>query len=292
MQKVLILGAYGLLGYPLSSFLEGLGFSVFRHGRGSDAEISIDFTKIKLLKDFLNEECINVVINLVAATNVDLCEEDYRYAYEANVEYIYAIVEGLKAMGKDRPHLIQISTDQVYNNIGPHHENCTEAINRYAVSKLVGENIASQVHATILRTNFFGRSRGCGKLSFSDWIINALTEKNEIKVFDDIQISSLHISTLCEAIATVVDQKIPGIFNLGCLDGGSKADFSLRFGHGLGFDCKNLRVTTSDSVKLLAKRPKDMRMNSLAFQRQFSFPLPTFNSQIDLAIKEYLNEKL
>lgn len=292
MRSVLILGAYGLVGYPLSSYLEGVGNKVYRHGRKETAEISLDITNSDSLRQFISEKSIDVVINLVAATSVDLCEGDSNYAYDANAKIVQKIVDSIQSIkGSLHPHLIQFSTDHVYGGKGPHSENQVLVLNEYAKSKLAGEIIASSVNATILRTNFFGRSDCPNRSGFSDWIFNALISDSQINIFDDIFISALHMSTLCEAIRCVIDKKIYGIFNLGSLDGGSKAYFALKFGRGLGFSCENFSTVSSKAGTFIAKRPCDMRMDSTSFSRAFNFELPSFDSQIDLAIKEYSDAK-
>lgn len=281
-----------MIGYPLSSYLEGVGYKIYRHGRKEDAEISLDITNSDSLGQFISEKSIDVVINLIAATNVDLCESDPNYAYVANAEIVQKIVDSIQSIkGNLHPHLIQFSTDHVYGGKGPHSENQVLILNEYARSKLAGEVNALSVNATILRTNFFGRSDCPNRSGFSDWIFNALISDSQINIFDDIFISALHMSTLCKAIRCVIEKKIYGIFNLGTLDGGSKAYFALKFGRGLGFNCKNLSAVSSKTGTFIAKRPSDMRMDSTSFSRAFNFVLPSFDSQIDLAIKEYLNAK-
>ena len=71
-KNILILGSSGLLGnYLLNRFKLLNKFSVFGFARSIHGELSeIYLTKI------INKNNINIVINCIAQTNVDLCEKN------------------------------------------------------------------------------------------------------------------------------------------------------------------------------------------------------------------------
>ena len=74
----------------------------------------------------------NTVINLIANTNVDECEQYPKLAFEANVKVVENIVDAYREFPF---HLIHISTDQIYDSKGPNIESKINPINVYAITK-------------------------------------------------------------------------------------------------------------------------------------------------------------
>ena len=73
-------------------------------------------------------------------------------------ELVKNIVNAVKRSQLNKnPHLIQISTDQIYSGKGPHKESKIKLINHYARTKYNGEKEALKIKSTILRTNFIGK---------------------------------------------------------------------------------------------------------------------------------------
>lgn len=289
MSKVLILGAQGLLGCSLSSYLERHGIQVFRQSRKPGSEVSIDPTDSGALQRTLESIAPDAVVNLIALTDVDQCEGNTLQAYEANVRVVETFGEALRKSGH-KAHFIQVSTDHLYGGTGPHPEDAVAPCNVYALSKLAGEYAALAFPCTILRTNFFGKSRCNTRTSLTDWIVKSLKAGTNITVFDDVLISALHIDTLCRAILHTIHARLPGTFNLGCSDGCSKAHLALTLAGHLGLDASLMRVGSSTSVPMRTQRPTDMRLDVRKFTASFGFELPTIDSQIFLAAQEYTNE--
>lgn len=287
-SRVLVIGAYGLLGSLLSDWLTKSGHSVFRQGRNSDAEQPADPSDATTLAGLIDHCCPDVIINLVAETNVDLCEEDPQRAFLANVRIVESVSEAIIGSRlHTAPHLVHISTDQVYDGIGPHSELDTRPCNVYALSKYAGELAAERVKATVLRTNFAGRSRCAGRTSLSDWIVTSLQAGKHITVFDDVLFSALSISTLCSFIENTMCHKIPGIFNVGTRDGISKAQFAVRLAKCLQLDNSLMTVGTSSDVTLRARRPKDMRLDTARFEKTFGLSMPSMDEEILVIAEGY-----
>ena len=277
-----------MLGSTLCRKIVECGHIVFRQGRSISAEICVDPVDSDAMMVVLRKIQADTIVNLVALTDVEQCEINPREAYRANVQVVESVVHALdKFNGDQMPHLIQISTDQVYDGQGPHRENRVDPCNVYALSKLAAEFVVARRSVTVLRTNFIGHSHCGGRTGLTDWIINALSAKQRIVVFEDVLFSALHIDMLCQAIELAIRKQHAGIFNVGCRDGGSKAYLAFALAERLGFDASLLTVGHSHESKLRARRPLDMRMNVSHFELYFGFIAPTFESQIDLVAKEY-----
>ena len=284
-ERVLITGATGLLGTPLSASLENRGFPVITLSRGPASDATIDLCQTDAVFDFLNRITPGAIVNLVALTNVDRCEENRQSAYLQNVRTVEVLIEWIQAHPSTR--FIHISTDQVYDSEGLKKEHEITLRNVYAITKYCSEVVASKAGATILRTNFFGRSLVQGRISLSDWVIDNLRNGTPINLFSDIFFSPLSLSTLVKMIEKVLESPLPGVYNLGSHGGMSKCDFALRIAETFGLSTSKTRIVDSTAFTFNAPRPKDMRMDSELFERTFSVALPSLDDEIASLRNEY-----
>jgi dTDP-4-dehydrorhamnose reductase len=289
VSSILVLGAYGLVGQSLCLRYEAAGCRVLRQGRRAGSQLRFDPIDIKELISVFCRERPDSVVNLVSATNVDACETNPALAYHANVRPVEMLVAAICSVGGTRPNLVQISTDHVYDGLGPHLEDGANPCNVYALSKFAGELAASRADATILRVNLFGRSRARERISLSDWIVGSLRTGKRITVFDDVLFSALHLNTLCDYIVRATEMPKPGVFNVGSKDGISKADFAFALADALQLDRGLMTVGKSSAANLRARRPLDMRMNVGAFETTFNVVTPSIESQIRIASSEYFD---
>jgi dTDP-4-dehydrorhamnose reductase len=293
MSTVIVFGASGLLGASLLPVLRARGHTVLAQSRAPGADLCLDPSDRTLVSAVLSAHRPTAVVNLVAATNVDLCETQTELAWQANARVVSAIAGGIAAWSGEsafRPHLVHVSTDQVYAGTGPHSENEVNPINVYGLSKYTGELIATQVGATILRSNFYGRSRCPSRVSFSDWLVSSLREKTPITVFDDVKFSAIHSDTLCNIIARSIELRPIGIFNAGCRDGISKAGFALCLARTLDLPTDYVRIGVSADLALKARRPLDMTMQVGRLEAALRLQCPNMYQEIVHTAKEYLND--
>jgi len=287
MNTILVTGATGLLGRSLIPYLKNCGHKVVTQARVEDADFLVELAIKNNVFDLLNNINPTVIINLVGLTSVELCQEQTNAAYLANSRTVENLAQWIK-QSVSGCHLIQISTDHVYDGTGPHTEENVTLTNNYALSKYSGELAATLVPSTILRTNFIGLSQAPNRESLTDWIFDSLKNNENIKVLDDVFFSPLSMSTLSEMIHLVIERRPIGIFNLGSRNGMSKADFDFNFADCLGLQTKTMtRITTEQATFLKAYRPKDMRLDCRKFENTFQITLPDLHYEIQLAAKDY-----
>ncbi len=281
------MGANGFLGIHLYNYLK-TKYKIIRLGRKKNNDFVLKkITKYNFLK-ILKKNLPDVIINLIAITNVDLCENRRKKAEEINSKIVKNTVKAINEINsKKRIFFLQISTDQVYSGKGPHKEKFAKPVNTYGKTKLNGERYIKNINGCILRTNFVGKSLKNDKKSFTDWIFNSLKNGKTIPVFKNIKFSPLSTETLCKYINLVIKKKIKGIYNLGSKNGMSKAEFAINFAKKLNLDTKLLKVTNYKKEFLIAKRPLDMRMNVKFFERKFRTRLKSLNYEINLISKCY-----
>jgi dTDP-4-dehydrorhamnose reductase len=255
---------------------------VFAHGRGERADVRGDVTVRDDVARAVESARPDVVINLVGLTNVDACERDPDGAYRLNVQPVEHLVDILSGQ-PGHAHLIHISTDQVYDAPGENPESAVVLRNTYALTKLWAERVAGEMRATVLRTNFFGRSHTPGRTSLSDWIVAGGRAGKEMVFFTDVFFSPLSVETLNAALARVVEQRHPGVYNLGSAGGMSKRDFAHLIGRRLGLDLSAARDGVQTDLRLEARRPSGMAMDSARFEKKFNFKIPMLEHEIQTA---------
>ena len=282
-NNIIIFGAYGFLGNHLSKSLSSK-YNVYRQGRGPDSQIKTDLLDCNKILDILHKIKPICVINLIAETNVDLCESNPETAFIANS----LIPKKLsKAVSKysDKLRFIHFSTDQLYNskNFLDNHEDNPNLINVYSITKYLGEREIVCNNKIILRTNFIGFSNytNIKKLSFVDWVINKSVSKIKSTLFDDVFISPLHINSISFYLENfIIQSTITGTFNFGSNNGFSKSDIATKILNEINLDSSNFKIGKLNELKLSAKRPNDMRMNLNKIENKFKFKLPDLNEEI------------
>ncbi len=240
------------------------------------------------LTDALRDLRPDVVANLVALTDVDQCEQDLAAAYRSNVQVVADVAAAIDDAATGS-HLVSISTDQLYSGPGPHHEDAVGPINVYALSKYAGELCALKAPAaTVLRTNFVGRSMAYPSKGLSSWLFTTLSSKNRLTAFSDVFFSPLDMRSLSACVARVIAQPQSGVFNLGSRGGCSKEHFAREFARICSLDASLIDSGSVATARLKAPRPGDMRMDVTRFERQFGVQLPSTSDVIEAAANEYL----
>lgn len=283
MEKVVVVGASGLLGSSLCNHLKNNGFKVVTVARNSitcdyriKANISSELDKV------LEIENPDYIVNLAALTNVDKCEEDYPLAEDSNSE----IPKNIAHSEFSRAFVIHISTDHIYDKPNSKEEDII-LLNNYAKSKLQGEYQCDMARTVVLRTNFFGRSQSDNSSSLCDEIYNKVKRGDHLKLFNDVFFSPVSIKTLCHVILTCIDRKITGIYNVGSKGGMSKELFLKTFLNKVGFRDFLYESVSVDSLDLDVTRPKDMTMDVSLFEKVYGFDLPLLLDEIESVADEF-----
>jgi dTDP-4-dehydrorhamnose reductase len=226
------------------------------------------------------------IINTAALADVDECERHPQRAYLGNVRIVENLATWIAASG-GHCHLVQLSTDQVYDGPGDHRENDVTISNYYGMSKYAGELAAAVAGATVVRTNFFGPAADSARRSWSDWLVESLTTARRITVFEDVQFSPLSLSRLAALLESAAIRRRSGTYNLGSKHGMTKADFAFALAAALQLPTLTMARGSSADLKLTAPRPKGMCMDSSRFEQKFAVALPTLQEEIDQVTRAY-----
>lgn len=276
--RVLVTGSHGLLGATLVPAWLASGLDVVTHTRAAEADVVGD-----LCTPAGAEACVaaapDVILHLAAWTDVDGCEADPVRAYRANAQAVGRLADAIAA-SPCPPHLVCVSTDQVYNGPGPHAEDEVAPINVYAWSKLLGEAYASRVGATVIRTNFVGPSSVAARVSLTDWLVRAARAGQAITVYEDVRFSPLSMATLITCLEAVVRAPVAGIYNLGAREGMSKAHFAFALLAAAGVPTTTVTRGRSTTRAHVARRPADMTLDCARFVETFGLTLPSVHDEV------------
>ena len=289
MNTILVTGATGLLGMSLIPYLKSCNYNVITHARSSQADFIFDLSDGVQTYKMLEQIQPSMIINLASLTSVEECEENINIAFLTNTRTVESLTHWILERGVNC-HLVQISTDHVYDGDGvnPNTEDKVIINNNYAFSKYAAELVATQVSSTILRTNFIGRSKLKHRESLTDWVYRSMANGIQVNILNDVYFSPLSIQILCEMIGLVLQKKPIGIFNLGSHNGMSKANFDIVFAEALKLPTKTMkRIELSEATFFKAKRPKDMLMDSSKFENTLNVKLPKLIDIIAEVSKEY-----
>ena len=214
----------------------------------------------------------DVVIHCAALADMDFCEINPKIAYEINSEGTENI---LKSIDKEC-HFIYISTDNIYNNGFKYNkENATNNItNVYGASKLEGEVYTKKLsnNYTILRTNFFGWDTVDRKKGLFHFVYNNLLVGNSVDLFQDVFFTPISIPYLIKGIKKIVNNNITGIYNIGGRERLSKYRFGISLADAFGLDQQLINPISIDKIGFIAKRPKEMSMNSNKIKKYVEIP--------------------
>jgi dTDP-4-dehydrorhamnose reductase len=278
---IIILGSTGFLGAHLKYALSLSGIETLTIGRNLENDFVIDIFDFKKLLDILTFHKPKLIINLVAITDVDLCEDDPGLAVETHVKLPFFLAN---AMNFHDFNLIHLSTDQLYNKLFSR-ETDIDFLNNYARTKFLGEQSLIGTKSLIIRTNFYGvdeRKQGAGLV---ESIFKAYRAREKITGYSDVYFNAIYVNDLVNIMLSILDKELTGVLNLGTTTYVSKADFIEKIFNTFGLD-SNLynRGVLHNGVKS-ALRPNFMVSDVTKFIVATNITLPTFDESFERFVK-------
>lgn len=284
MKTVLLIGSHGLLGASLIKVLLPI-FNVITVTRTSlNSNYQIDMSLPSHSDKLLNKIKPEFIINLAAITNLDVCENNIDLAYQVNTK----IAENIAKYSNlhQSVHVVHISTDHLYDK----NMSCESDIvirNNYAMTKYCAEKSFCLNNATILRTNFFGKSISEHSNGLCNSIFDLALSKKKLSLFSDVFFSPLSINTLCNIIVLCLEKKIGGIYNVGSNGGMSKAEFLICFLKLSGVSNFQYDLVSVANMNFKTNRPKNMIMNVSLFEHTYKSHLPNLMNEIESVANEF-----
>ena len=271
-KKLLILGGSSLLAYLWVKEIKNIyKIYITKHKKCVNymrlEAIEIDLFSINSVQKILETYKIDIVVNCIGITNIEICEKYPGDAFKLN-RHLPGIIA--KACNLTNTKLIHISTDHFFDdqNILYSEEDEVRLVNVYAKSKYEGElEVLTNCQSSIIcRTNFFGYGPA-HKNSFSEWIEQSAKNNQKIVLFKDVFITPVSGSNLAFYAHQLLDQNYSGVFNISSDIQISKFDFGKLLCHKLNIPSYSILPGSIDDRRDLVRRPKSMGLSNLKLTR-------------------------
>ncbi len=281
-MKILITGAFGQLGEDLSNKLDKF-CEIIKTGRNipkGRKGITLDICNKIILKEIIAISKPDIILNLAALTNVDLCEKNPLLARQINVNGVENICNEYSG------RIIHISTDYVFDGIdGPYIENDrTNPISIYGKTKLESEKIILNHNPDnlVIRTNVIYSNSQNTKASFLNWVIDSLNNKNIIKVVNDQYNNPTWSKSITSVIYLCIKHNINGLYHWGDKDILNRYEFSLKIAKVFNLDDKLIRPVLTSNLNQIAKRPLKSGLVSDKLSNILNVKSPSINDCLHL----------
>ena len=255
MKKILITGSTGQLGNALGKVFKSRYdlVSTSRTRPNKNTNYFLDITNSLLVKDMVSAISPDIIINLAALTNVDLCESNPDLAHAINFQGVKNLVNVFKGP------IIHLSTDYVFDGkLGQYKENdITNPINVYGVTKYKAEKILLEKSkvSLVIRTNVLYDYQSKAKSSFLNWVVDSLKRGEKIKVVDD----QFNNPTWTDSISVVIDRAIKadlnGLIHWGDFDWISRYDFAIKIADKFNLQSNLIEPIKTEKLNQVAPRP-------------------------------------
>jgi dTDP-4-dehydrorhamnose reductase len=274
--KVLITGGGGLVGRAVSVYCASSGDRVFCYDHQS-----LDITNLEQVKQTLQQDRPEAVINCAAWTDVDGCELDRERAFAANA----AGPENLaKASREIDSAFITISTDYVFNGekdgfYTQRDQPCPESI--YGLSKLEGERRAQLAYARsiVVRTGFVF---GSGGTNFLSTVVERARRGEKLKAIRDAYGTPTYAPDLARRLRELAQLDLPGVFHAVNAGGGASfAEFTRACLDLGGYESAEVETVEMNSLKRAAARPRNSRLKCLLSEAVGLAPLPFWRDSLE-----------
>ncbi len=276
-MKILVTGSYGQLGRSLFNYLNSkieffwTGKNIPFNGKG----FYLDICDRIHLKELISLHDPDILINLAALTNVDLCEKNSDLAWEINTNGVGNICDAFK--GK----IVQLSTDYVFDGKnGPYcEEDEVSPLSVYGETKLEAEKIVMSHNSNnlIIRGNVLYDNCLNSQASFLNWVVNSLREKNPINVVDDQINNPTWAQSMAKIIGLCIDKKFSGIYHWGDAEFLSRYEFAKMIARHYDLETELIHPKSTEELGQIAPRPLKSGLISDRLVKALDIKQPSIN---------------
>lgn len=286
---MLILGSTGMLGQSLMEIAKKYNNKVIGVAR-SNADINLDVLDFNRLESVIKTIKPNTIVNCIAITDINFCENNIEKSYLINAHLVAKIVDICVELDIN---LIHISTDHFFtnDNIKKHDEKSQVVLlNNYSKTKYAGEQFAlSYANSLVIRTNIVG-FRYASKKTFVEWVLSSLKKSKQITLFQDFYTSSIDTYSFSKILLNIInaDKSIYGLFNIASSEVCSKAEFIKIFAKVFNYKNNRFCLGMVSSAKGV-KRAESLGLDVSKIERVLDCKMPTTKEVIISLHKNYKN---
>ena len=286
-MNILVTGANGQLGNEMRIVSKASAdkyiFTDVCEQEGNETTF-LDITDLKAVRQIVEENNVNAIVNCAAYTNVDAAESAEELAEKLNA----TAPENLaKAMKEVNGLLIQISTDYVFGK-EPYNTPCHEdqqgtPTGVYGLTKLHGEQkiIATGCNHVIIRTAWLYSEYG---KNFCKTMLNLTATKPQLKVVFDQCGTPTYAYDLAVAITEILKQPVNGIYHYSNEGVCSWYDFTKMIAEYSGQTDCDIQPCHSDEFPSPVKRPAYSVLDKTKIKETFGVKVPYWTDSLKLCI--------
>jgi dTDP-4-dehydrorhamnose reductase len=282
MNNILVTGANGQLGSEIRELSCEYKNNYFFTDR-----VELDISNEQVLKDYINSNNIDVIINCAAYTAVDKAEDDKVNADKIN----HLATKYLSSIAKEKNiKLVHVSTDYVFDgkNYKPYTEEDVVSPNSvYGNTKLDGEKAMQEINpknSIIIRTSWVYSSFGA---NFVKTMLRLGKDKDELGVIFDQVGTPTYAKDLAKTILAILPKiandnvEIYNFSNEGVL---SWYDFAKEIMRMAKLECKINPIETKE-YPTPASRPHFSLLNKAKIKKEFNIEIPYWKDSLDECLK-------
>jgi len=284
-MKLFILGGSSFIGNEFvkkASFSNEVFITYHRHSLIKENFSSIQFSfpeNFELLKKTIISEKPDVIINFIANTNLDYCENFKENVYELNVIFTEKIC---KLCNEINSKLIHISSDYVFDGKnGDYHENDqTNPVNYYGYTKQLSEEIVlSNSKNVVIRTSSVYDLKL--KMNFLKFVLEKLNKNEKVFAFDDVFTTPVLIDELIESILKIAASEKSGIFHISGDECISRFEFAQIIAKKLGFSDELIIPTHVQDVESKILRPLNSCLSNKKIKELFNMKFSKLDENLE-----------
>jgi dTDP-4-dehydrorhamnose reductase len=295
--KILLTGASGLIGsYLLTQIQEDHAYDIYVLVHKSTPKfgniIQADLSHVENLSKKLAEIRPDLIVNLAALTNVDICEIQRDLAICLNRDLVAAISKYINDNGKNL-YFLHVSTDYVFDGAEGNYKEDSQPnpVNLYGLTKLQGENeIISRLiegNWCIARTSTpFGVHPK--KQTFPVFLLEKLRKGQSVKVVIDQYTSPTYAMDLAKMFKEIIDRRIKGIIHTSGTSRLSRYEQALKITREFGLNEQLILKARSEDMNWKAQRPND---SSLDVNKACKLLIQNKPKSFDDALAEFAKEE-
>lgn len=272
---MLVTGAGGMVGRAVCEYCASIGDRVFPYDHQS-----LDIGDSDRVRQTLEKDLPDTVINCAAWTDVDGCEFEKERAFAANTRGPENLANSSREINAG---LVTISTDYVFDGekegfYTQRDQPSPQSI--YGLSKLEGERRAQLAYARtiVVRTGFVF---GPGGSNFLSTIIERARRGEKLKAITDAYGTPSYAPDLARRLRELAQLDLPGTFHIvNAGDGASYEEFARTALDLGGYSSTNLEPVEMDSLNRPAPRPRNSRLRCLLTESIGLTPLPFWKDSL------------
>ena len=295
MEKILVTGANGFVGFYIVKHLLNHHFHVIATGKGASRlpftsgqleYTSLDFTNNNEVEKILNHHKPDIIIHSGAVSKPDECEQNREAAYLTNVTgtiYLKAAAEKIGCF------FIFLSTDFVFDGTKGMYkeEDRTDPVNYYGITKQLAEEqvMNHSNNWSIVRTVLvYGRPF----LNRQNLLTNtaiSLRKKDRLKIFHDQVRTPTYVEDLAKAITVIAKTKSSGIFHISGNDILTPFEMAVATAEYLGLDKTLITPVTEKEFEQPARRPLKTGFDISKAKKELGYQPVSFREGLKLTFE-------